>query len=174
MASPLPPVPAAQPTGHQVEALPHLRPAGCLVRSVALVVDLILLSVGLALANTLLDTAFELELSRTLLDPQGRVFDALEARYGFIWRLLIIFVPLLYFVILEATGRAATLGKRIVGICVVAHSGKRAGLLRTFFRTLGKMLSAVPALVGFVIAILPGKRALHDLLTGSRVVHRNR
>jgi len=174
MASPPPPVPAAPPTGHLVGADLQLRPAGCLVRSVALVVDLVLLGVALAFANRLLGTAFELELSRTLLDPQGRVFDALEARYGFIWRLLIIFVPLLYFVVLEAAGRAATLGKRIVGIHVVARSGKRAGLVRTLLRTLGKMLSAVPALAGFLIAILPGKRALHDLLTGSRVVHRNR
>jgi len=70
--------------------------------------------------------------------------------------------------------RAATFGKRLVGLTVISTAGNRAGPLRVVARNLAKVISAAPCSVGFAMAILPGKRALHDLLTGSRVVHRGR
>lgn len=55
-----------------------------------------------------------------------------------------------------------------------AAGGNRPGPFRVVARNLAKVISATPCFLGFALIIFPGKRALHDLLTGSRVVHRRR
>jgi len=150
------------------------RPAGCLVRTVALVIDVALLSVLLVIVKLILGLVFELELQGMVLDPAGQAFDRLTNRYDLIWFLLVLLLPLAYAVLTEMSGRAATLGKRLVGIAVSSARGTRAGPLRVLARNLIKPISAAPCWIGFAMAILPGKRALHDLLTGSRVIHSRR
>lgn len=63
-----------------------------------------------------------------------------------------------------------TLGKKVMGLAVVAKSGQRLGFARALARALIYPLS-FPFNWGFVVALLhPESRAFHDLLSGSLVV----
>lgn len=69
--------------------------------------------------------------------------------------------------------RGATPGKMALELEVVADtSGRRIGYWRAFLReTLGKFISGLPLLLGFIIAGLRSdRRALHDLIFETRVV----
>lgn len=65
-----------------------------------------------------------------------------------------------------------TPGKFLVDLRVVDHrTGCRAGLARLVVRYAGYFLSALPLGLGFVLAGLHrDRRALHDLVAGTRVV----
>ena len=79
-------------------------------------------------------------------------------------------VPAAYIVLMHGTtGR--TLGKMLVGARVVGVSGEPIGYLRALARYLAWFVSAFPALLGFALAAArPDRRALHDLMAGTRVV----
>ena len=78
----------------------------------------------------------------------------------------------LYFVLLHRkTGQ--TIGKAVVGIAVrSARDLAGIGIIRSTVRVLGYALSAAFLLVGFLTVIFnPRKRAWHDYLAGTCVVH---
>lgn len=80
-----------------------------------------------------------------------------------------LFLFLFYFTYLTS-GEGRTIGKSITGIRVVRASDEgRMGWGRALARTCAYALSAFPFLLGFFMAFLLGGRALHDLLTGTRV-----
>lgn len=65
----------------------------------------------------------------------------------------------------------ATLGKRLAGIRVVGRDGRSPGPARSAIRSGGVLLSVALAGAGLLPALLtPSRRALHDLLAGTRVV----
>jgi uncharacterized RDD family membrane protein YckC len=67
-----------------------------------------------------------------------------------------------------ATGQ--TIGKRVLGIRVVALDGRLPSVGQAFLRWLGYAVSAVPVGLGFAMAgWRHDRRALHDLLAGTRV-----
>jgi uncharacterized RDD family membrane protein YckC len=69
--------------------------------------------------------------------------------------------------------RGVTPGKSLLGIKVI-RSGtdvpESLGFPRAFLRAAAYFLSASLCFMGFLIAFLPGGRALHDLIAGTRVV----
>ena len=74
-----------------------------------------------------------------------------------------------YFTILHAWG-GQTLGKLMVGVRVVAAEGGPLPAGRSFLRTTGYLLSALPLGAGFLWLALDRKqRCWHDRLAGSRV-----
>ncbi len=139
----------------------------------ALIIDISLLAVLLVIVKLILGQIFEFELQGMVLDPSGHAFDRLTNRYDLIWLVLVLLLPLIYAVTTEIGRKAATFGKRLVGLNVVSAGGNRSGPFRVVARNLAKVISAAPCFLGFALVIFPGKRALHDLLTGSRVVHRS-
>ena len=76
-----------------------------------------------------------------------------------------------YYIVLHgATGQ--TVGKLIVGVRVVASEGTRVSYAAAFVRWLGYFLSGITLLIGYVLAgVRADKRALHDLIAGTRVVY---
>ena len=69
----------------------------------------------------------------------------------------------------HAGGR--TLGKMLMGIRVVGADDADPTWSQAALRPLGYLLSLLPLGLGFLMAAVPpGKRALHDLLTGTHVV----
>ena len=63
-----------------------------------------------------------------------------------------------------------TLGKAVLGIRVVGPDGTPPGIRRTLVReTLGKFLSAIFLMIGFLMAAGKQKLALHDRISGTRV-----
>lgn len=67
----------------------------------------------------------------------------------------------------------ATPGKLCLGLKVVSDEGEKIGLLRAFFRYFAMQLSGCACAIGYIMAAFTeNKRALHDMICGTRVVHR--
>jgi uncharacterized RDD family membrane protein YckC len=80
-------------------------------------------------------------------------------------------IPWLYFALMESSSRQATLGKMAVRLQVTDVDGNRLSFLRASGRFFGKILSAIPCSIGFIMAgFTEKKQALHDILAGTLVV----
>jgi uncharacterized RDD family membrane protein YckC len=75
------------------------------------------------------------------------------------------------YVILLTGTLGQTLGKMAVQIEVVAEGRPTVGLSRATIRVLASFLSALPAGLGFLWVLIGDRRAWHDRLAGTRVVH---
>jgi len=85
--------------------------------------------------------------------------------------LVFLFGPILYFVALHASARQATYGKALVGLKVADNGGNRISFVRSLGRELSKIISAIPLMVGFLLAAFTArKQALHDMVTSTVVV----
>jgi len=80
----------------------------------------------------------------------------------------------LYFALQESSATQATLGKRAMGIKVTDERGGRISFARATGRFFGKILSALVANIGFMLAgWTERKQALHDFLASTLVVFRD-
>lgn len=69
----------------------------------------------------------------------------------------------------------ATPGKLILGLKVVRADGARLGHLRIVSRYFAEMLNQLTLFIGYlVVAFDDEKRAMHDVMCGTRVVHKRR
>jgi uncharacterized RDD family membrane protein YckC len=132
------------------------RPAGFWIRVVALVIDfavftLVEFSLGLA--------------ARRVWGPGVR--NAMILQFT-IFAFTMIFVGLYVTLLHAATGQ--TIGKLLVGVRVVLVDGQRLPLGTALLRFFAYACSCLPLGLGYVMAGLRrDKRALHDLLAGTRV-----
>jgi uncharacterized RDD family membrane protein YckC len=79
-------------------------------------------------------------------------------------------LPLLYFTLMQASPRQATLGKGLLGL-KVGREGERLSIGRSLGRELAKFVSALPLMIGFLLAAFTGrKQALHDFIASTTVV----
>ena len=77
----------------------------------------------------------------------------------------------LYFAIMESSSRQATLGKMVLGIVVTDTDGKPVSFGRALGRNLGKIISSIILLIGFImIAFTQKKQGLHDIMADCLVV----
>jgi uncharacterized RDD family membrane protein YckC len=131
-------------------------PAGFWIRAAAAVVDLAVLSL------------VQLSLGLAARGTWGAVADDSAALSGMIGLFTAVF-GVLYTAVLHASG-GQTVGKMVVGVRVVAEDGEPLALGAALLRHLAYAASLLPLGLGFVMAGLRrDKRALHDLLAGSRV-----
>ena len=80
-------------------------------------------------------------------------------------------IPFLYFTLMESSSMQATLGKKLVGIRVTDLNGQRITFGRAAGRYLGKLVSAMILMIGFLMAAFTArKQALHDIMAGTLVV----
>jgi uncharacterized RDD family membrane protein YckC len=133
------------------------RPAGFWRRALALVLDLVVVTILLAVGDRLAGA----------LAARQLVARAFQATFDVV-------VPTAYFVLMHGAG-GQTLGKMLVGARVVGTSGEPIGYLRALGREAAAVLSALLLFLGYAMAaVRRDKRALHDLLAGSRVVRARR
>jgi uncharacterized RDD family membrane protein YckC len=81
------------------------------------------------------------------------------------------------YVVYQFLGNLAggTIGKKLMGLRVIARDGSTPGLIRSMVRALGHLVSTPLFNFGFVLALFhPENRALHDLLAGTVVVEPQR
>jgi uncharacterized RDD family membrane protein YckC len=132
------------------------RPAGFWIRAAALVIDCILFAFAhLSLAR----------LARALWGPGP---DGGATAPGGVLFFTLLFT-IVYTTTLHMLG-GQTLGKSLVGVRVVAADGTLLTIGPALLRHLAYALSAMPLGFGFLMAGLRrDKRALHDLIAGSRV-----
>ena len=108
-----------------------------------------------------------------LIGSAGRPWGEMLSTVQFLAPVIFLFKVFLfffYFTYLTA-GDERTIGKMLFGIKVVRRSdGAPPGTMRALVRTAGYIVSAVPFLMGFWMALLTGGRAGHDLIAGTMVV----
>lgn len=87
--------------------------------------------------------------------------------------LLLVFSHWVYFATMESSDRGATYGKRLMGLRVVDLQGRKISFARATLRYMAKIVSAIPMMFGYVMAIFTAKKqALHDLIAETLVVRR--
>ncbi len=80
-------------------------------------------------------------------------------------------IQMLYFAIMESSKYQATLGKMALGIMVTDTDGMRISFGRALGRNLGKMISSLILMIGYImIAFTSRKQGLHDLMAGTLVI----
>jgi uncharacterized RDD family membrane protein YckC len=132
------------------------RPAGFWIRVVALLIDSIVFFLVLA---SLRFVAGRLGGRQT---EEAMAVQVVAAAFAWLFTVL-------YTTVLHALG-GQTVGKMAVGIRVVGIDGELLPVGAAFLRYLAYFVSSLPLGLGFVMAGLRrDKRALHDLIAGSRV-----
>ena len=148
---------------------PH---AGFWVRLAAMSVDMLIVQLVVIALSFVGSIALGLGTLATtnLEDPEAieQMVAGLSALTGL---LLLVSVPL-YFGLQTASSHQATVGKRVFDIYVSSNADGKLNLIRSLWRAVCYMLSALPLGLGFVLAGLTNnKRALHDYLAGSKVMY---
>ncbi len=175
---PATPAPAPAPTPHEAppsNPAPTIDevPAGFWLRFGAYVIDWVLL--------TSLATLLSLPWAEPLGELQKAALAEMKAStpdYHILTRFwllsLAINLPLGFAYNTIFNGyRGATPGKQLLGMRIVREDGSRLGYGRAALRFLAELLSMLTLGAGYLmIAIHPEKRALHDLIVGSRVIRR--
>lgn len=167
---------------------PPASPAGFWKRTVAYSLDVMVLSLLYQLVFSVIlavlaggDIAWLLDLlarAQALqasgdLDGVRQLWDELAP---WVWRMTWIstlgyaLIGAAYFAGMEASPWHATLGKRVLGLKVVATDGRPVGLARALLRYCAAGISWVLLNLGHAMAAwTPDKRALHDYVAGTRV-----
>jgi uncharacterized RDD family membrane protein YckC len=79
----------------------------------------------------------------------------------------------LYEATLESSVWQATVGKRVMGLAVTDEGGARLSFLRATARHFSKILSQIPFMAGYLLALLTARRqALHDKVARTLVIRR--
>jgi uncharacterized RDD family membrane protein YckC len=169
-----PPVPGwtGRVGGETAPPQPPARYAGFWRRSLALLIDLVLVLLGCVVIGFLI----LILLAIALLSNGGTALgsDPTVSLIGI--AILFVFVlTWLYFAGLESSPWQATVGKRATRLLVTDRMGRRLSFGRATGRFYAKALSTLPLLIGyFVAAFTPRKQALHDLIADTLVVRRSR
>jgi uncharacterized RDD family membrane protein YckC len=132
------------------------QPAGFWIRAVALGID--------GLVFLLVQASFHW-IAAAILGP---VIEGVDSPHGSAGLFTFLFSAAYSTVLHTVAGQ--TLGKSLVGIRVVAVDGAPLTVGPAFLRYLAGFISLIPLGLGFLMAGLRrDKRALHDLIAGSRV-----
>ena len=151
-------------------APPQPRYAGFWLRSLGLLIDALVVLLGcVIIAFFILVLVFVAVVSTSGHAPA----DNPTVWLGPVVILLVL--TWLYFAGLESSAWQATLGKRATRLQVTDRMGRRLTFGRATGRFFARAISAIPLLIGFLVAAFtPRKQALHDLIAGTVVVKRSR
>ena len=126
--------------------------AGFWIRLIAFIIDTIILSLVQFLLSFLI-----LDYSLTEMNVLTTVIN--------------IILTFLYFVLLQVKFNGQTLGKKITGIRVANLDGGRVSIGKMALREIiGKLVSSLILLIGFLMAAGMSKRALHDYMAKTIVI----
>jgi uncharacterized RDD family membrane protein YckC len=161
-------VPPAAPVQQTAPARSRPAYAGFWRRFGALAIDVVLVLVGWLLVTVLIAVL----LAIALIATSGTApTDAAIVQVGSF--LILLVLTWLYFAGLESSAWQGTIGKRITGVVVTDVAGRRLSFWRSTGRYFARILSALPILIGYLLAAFtPQKQALHDMIAGTLVVRR--
>lgn len=142
-----------------------MKRAPLIARFLAFVIDIAFLWCVAALMTGSVIAGYSLGASRiSFADPV-----AVGLAVVLIFLFFNLFLSLFYFTYLTSGG-GKTIGKDVFNIRVVRrHDEGNVGLARAFVRACAYALSTFPFLLGFFMAFLLKGKALHDVLTGTKV-----
>lgn len=151
--------------------------AGFWLRFVAIIIDGIIIGVVQAfvivpILAAIGFSAFSTMESMDMNDPgeAAGMFGALMAMMGTTW-ILSIAIQVIYFTVMESSKTQATVGKMALGLKVTDVNGNKLDFTKALIRNLGRILSNMTMLIGYIIAGFTAKKqALHDFIAGTIVV----
>jgi len=133
--------------------------AGFWMRAIALVIDLIVLSL--------------ITLPVSVVFPDGTDFSQSTASPddNILATILYIVIMWIYASTLESSKWQATLGKKALGLRVVDSNGNRVSFARATGRHFAKIISTALLFIGYFMAgWTKQKRALHDMIANTLVI----
>lgn len=173
----LPAPPAeAPPAVRRPEAIPQvLNPAGFWIRAAAYMIDWLILSSLFALVTLPWSEPLSKLQAEFLTQWKSPSPDfQVVTRFWLISMAINLPLGFLYFTAFNGA-RGATPGKQALGLRIVREDGSPLGYGRAFLRHAAELISALTLGAGYLmVAFQPEKRALHDLLAGTRVVRMSR
>ena len=106
-----------------------------------------------------------------VFDPQRIVYvESFLKNYSVDALIGLLLLPMLYFVFFEGIW-GGTIGKLLLGIRVRRKDGGKINFGISFIRFLGKIVSTIPFVLGFVLALFDKKhQALHDKIANTLVL----
>lgn len=145
---------------------------GFWIRFVAFIIDSILLSIVQFIVIAPILGALGLAASPEALDPENgaAAMSALMGAMGLI-QVIGLVMGFLYFALMESGKNQGTLGKMALGLIVVDQDGMRLTFGKAALRYIGKLVSGIILLIGYVMAAFtPRKQALHDMIASTFVI----
>lgn len=146
---------------------PHPTYAGFWLRALAFLIDIFILSFVFTMI-----TSFNPSLFIVFPDPNAKSVLALPqpTLLGFLALFLMMW---LYYALFEASPWQATPGKRLLRLYVTDLNGRPITFWRASLRYLGRKISELTFLVGYLVAgFTDKKQALHDIIAGCLVLRR--
>lgn len=151
--------------------------AGFFSRAVALIIDIILISVGVILINALiaLPVTFFLQINPQTCTREialARTYEQLICQgINIIWVMVALLAAPVYFTFFFST-TGQTIGKYVMGVRVVRTDGRQMSILGSLGRWLGYFVSLIPLGIGFLWVTLDDRRqGWHDKLFHTVVVY---
>ena len=170
----------ASPDGNLAAALP-LPHAGFWIRSIAAIIDLILLVVPFAVFISFFAAATGISnpfFNHRAGTPLNETLTQSGPTFLFVCLCFFAVGSWLYYALSESSHWHATLGKHFLGIYVADGAGKPIDFWRASLRFCGgRLLALVPVVGGYYfvidwlcVGLTPSKRAIHDRLSGCLVL----
>jgi uncharacterized RDD family membrane protein YckC len=159
-------------------AVPRVEYAGLWVRSLAFLIDNVLIGLGLfcVLIPLFFLTGFGALVGH--IHPGEDLGDAgvfVIVGFFLLAATATVVVTWLYHAWMESSEWQATVGKRMFGLVVTDMAGQRVSFARASGRHFGKIITnMVPLLIGYFMAAFTERRqALHDMMAGCLVLRQN-
>lgn len=154
-------------------ALDTARYGGFWIRFVAIIIDGLLLGIAQALIVTPVFAGLGIAAADpSMMNPEDgmAVFSAMMGAMGLIQAVSLV-IGWLYFALMQSSKHQATLGKMALGLKVVDSEGNRLTFGRATLRYIGKFVSSLVLMIGYIIAAFnPRKQALHDMIASTYVI----
>jgi uncharacterized RDD family membrane protein YckC len=167
--------------GHKGSEVTEIHQAGFLMRFFAAIVDFLILAVPFAVFVSFLSVGMGISVDFVKLhpgEPPSEILQKFGPRFLFLSLCFYAVSGWLYFAFCESSRWRATLGKRLLSLYVGDLRGSPVGFWRASMRFFfGRLLLHLPGvgLYYYVVdclcaAVLPSKRAIHDVISGCRVL----
>jgi uncharacterized RDD family membrane protein YckC len=164
-------------TASQLEKLGHLptqvrasRPAGFFSRSLAFVLDLVILNIVLLGGSVLIQAFLSFFKLTGLVDNIKTALEYSSNNIG-IESVLITLIVIGYFTFFW-TLIGFTPGKAILGLKVVRKNGAKVSFGRSILRFFAYWISAIPLFLGFLWVLWdPKRQGWHDKIAGTQVLY---
>lgn len=146
-------------------------------RFVALIIDSILIGTAqmIIIAPLLgmlgVGVAANADSLENMNDAQTLGLASAMAGAGALVQVISLVVSGAYYVLMESSERQATVGKLAMGLKVTDLNGQRITRMAAFIRFIGRFVSTIIMLIGFIMAAFTEKKqALHDIIANTLVL----
>lgn len=162
------------------EDLEQERPAGFALRLVAFIIDSLVLLVPMMIWTSMYQALVGAELP-TVNDMLAAIVESRDAEYDAMMDVALkhaigtFTIQGIYHALLESSAWQATVGKRVLGLCVTDERGARITLTRAAARHVSRLLCQFTLLIGYLMIMLTARgQGLHDKVAGTLVIRGRR